>query len=706
MTPSVDSRRPPRSPTMQSRPLKSTSPRQPEASPARLERRPEGNQARPQGVPQTVGPQHRELRRCSGQTTFNVLPPRNVASARASPVVEFREIIPPSRSPESRMAHSPAPSPVAVASPSVPGVVDQHGVYLQAPVGPVPDRPKTSHDTNQFMEDLDIAIQSAVAMLPPSPPNTLADFLQGVVSGEIEPAMCHREPRIDTARYWEKRRVQNSLRRLLESLQEKFGIDGNDRSVSLGGTAYDALQLWMQRTLQGDRYRGQNAASGPLAMTEDYFERGLAALGVWPPEMSMPDRCEVFVALLAPSVAAVRALTMSQPLPKDLSRRMFCEGMARVPFNVPDFPVPTHLLGASVAGDTPSTSKVNSAARAIASVFCQEHSGIDRVQDFFLCGLISLEEIQVALLKLLPLSVIEEAVLKIIRVGAMHFTAHEWEVLVHAPRMNPEGGCSRTPDHERGQSVEEGISEPSSPEAHGLGAIQQQLSEEAQALARHFSADGPCTPAPRHTTLSPTAEGESFESMAAEEVNPRWATDAGAEAYDSFHQEASPKRKELPPSQAPSAVPMTEPLPSRQLRSEEPVTFAHSGAGRYTEDQPTANSVQHPWHQQCNPSLIDWGTTMREREAMLQLNNGLRGGDPEHAADQGAGSPTPEVVYREVFSSTAQQARSPQPDPVLWISAEMHNECRGPFLMYAFVRCCQLYEAQRGSDLGRGRRLT
>merc|ERR1719487_1325362 len=71
-------------------------------------------------------------------------------------------------------------------------------------------------------DDMELNIANAVSMLPPSPPNTLTEFLDSVVTGELIPAMCHPNTRIDTGRFWGNRRVQNSLRRLLEALEERF----------------------------------------------------------------------------------------------------------------------------------------------------------------------------------------------------------------------------------------------------------------------------------------------------------------------------------------------------------------------------------------------------------------------------------------------------------------------------------------------------
>merc|ERR1719409_2191530 len=132
--------------------------------------------------------------------------------------------------------------------------------------------------------------------------------------------------------------------------------------------------------------------------------------------MSEEDRSEVFLALTVPTSVFVHSLASGQPQAKELTKRMFCEGLSRVPYNVPDFPVPTHLLTQTQRGDRGySNEVVGEVAQNIAGIFGTGQTGLEHVKDFFLCGLLSLEEIQGALPKLVPQSLVEEAVMKIIR---------------------------------------------------------------------------------------------------------------------------------------------------------------------------------------------------------------------------------------------------------------------------------------------------
>merc|ERR1719253_154806 len=100
------------------------------------------------------------------------------------------------------------------------------------------------------MDDIQVSIANAVAMLPASPPNTLEEFVANVAAGDLIPASCHSETRIDTTRYWENRRVQSSLRRLLEALQDVFSTSGPSGAElalpDLGGQAFDIAMQYAQ----------------------------------------------------------------------------------------------------------------------------------------------------------------------------------------------------------------------------------------------------------------------------------------------------------------------------------------------------------------------------------------------------------------------------------------------------------------------------
>lgn len=483
----------------------------------------------------------------------------------------------------------------------------------------------------------DETIQNAVAMLPPSPGNTLFDFLAGVVSGDIEPAMYHPgEARIDALRYWEKRRVQNYMRRVLEALQECFAADGEVAVADLGGKAFDAALARAPNTGRTD-----TALTGSL--DEAAFIQGFEAMGAWPPELSAADRCEVFVALRVPSGAAVRALSAGQPLPPRLTRRMFCEGLARVPFNVPDFPVPTHLLRSNI--------HVMDVADAVARVFCREQTGLERVKDFFCCGLLSLEEIQAALPFHAAARLVQDAVTNIIRAGAAHFTMREWQTLVFAARAPP------PEEEELPEITEEGSQSTAEPQGEHVPSLASPVQQYRQVPAASQAG----SLAPAAALLLPTHGGDG--------ASPPISTEAAA-SFEAMPQTAPEGAASRPqPSPAP-LVQQSEPPPCREIRSEEPARF-RLGQGHHA---------------------VNWSSTSPcGRSGALGLDRG-------HQADQGAGTSLGQQQQQQqglsVFASPGILTKSGGEDLVRLISMDMHNECLGPFLALAFVRCCQLYEAR------------
>lgn len=470
----------------------------------------------------------------------------------------------------------------------------------------------------------DAAVQKTAAMLPPSPCNTLPDFLVGVVSGDIKPAMCQRPPQIfgeDLQRYWEKRRVQNSLRRVLETLQERFSMDGIASSADLGLLAHDEIALWAQRS---------NLGKALDLLDEDTFQMGMEALAAWPPELTPSDRSEVFAALRAPTIAVVLGLSTGGHLEKELSRRRFGEGMARVPFNLPDFPVPTHLLE-----DPGSSRGANEVAAAIASAFCLP-GGLESVNDFFLCGLLSLEEIQITLPFLASASIMEEAITKIIRAGTDHFTQREWQELVINQRLLPQ-------EPELAQEV---YSEPQ---------VQQGQSEQLPiSLA---------SPEVQHREMS--APGPALGNELQE---PFWSDPMGFTSESNKSLVAHLPIAEEFVQRDPKLTPRTEPLPTREVRSEAPVQFA------------------------LGHHVINWNATRRPVDAdacLIKPADKVSDGHEKNSQEQ-----------QESMSSAAHGLNSSREaekvnDPVHWISLSMHNECAGPFLAIAFVRCCQLYDVRR-----------
>jgi len=310
--------------------------------------------------------------------------------------------------------------------------------------------------------------------------NFVARFYQEARAKAPQSAELATVPRMDVVQYWEKRRVQNVMRRVLEAVQERFGFDQDAHAGDLGAV-FDVLcqHAGMPRAPEG-------ANEG---VHESAFINALNALGLWPPELSHDDRSEIFHSLLVPTHAHAKAVISEQTqLRGVLTRRLFRDGFECVPFNLPDFPVPTHLLSSAVQLPLEkfTIEQRNAVAEAVATTFRLDQTGLDRTKDFFACGLLSLEEIQMGLPRLLPTGVVEDAVVRVISRGAPLMTNQEWHDLVLAVRT-PQA-C--------GQCVEEPCEEPapaSSPsrespllQSPAMQQPQQQQQQQQRQQQRHF----------------------------------------------------------------------------------------------------------------------------------------------------------------------------------------------------------------------------
>merc|ERR1719336_1851299 len=153
------------------------------------------------------------------------------------------------------------------------------------------------------------------------------------------------ESHIDIDKYWEKRRIQNGLRRLFEALQELFGLQGDCQAT-------DYSRFWEAIVSHAEKLhrlsipqQQQQQQQQQQGLAEWQACNALEVLGAWPPELRADDKTEIFSALLVPSWAAAREIASGrQALRTVLTREAFCDGLDRVPFNLPEFPVPTHLL--------------------------------------------------------------------------------------------------------------------------------------------------------------------------------------------------------------------------------------------------------------------------------------------------------------------------------------------------------------------------
>lgn len=473
--------------------------------------------------------------------------------------------------------------------------------------------------------------------------NAVAEFLCREAVPEQELASSTL---IDVPQYFEKRRVQNSLRRLLEAVHEHvFGLHANVQAIDLG-VAFDRMA----------EYAGCRASPEGLSLTEQQFSNFLEAYGIWPPEFLHKDRSEVFTALLVPTTAVARAVLSGGHLRTVLTRQALCEGFDQVPFNLADYPVPAHLLrGEPTKGFT--TEQSEAVAEAVAATFATQKTGLDRVKDFFLTGLVSVEEIQMALPNLFPVRLVEDAAAHIIQAAAPLFTPEEWQDLVISVRT-----LSATALEEGGEPCQLG------PEACAADELVPQAATFSVSLA---------SPQPQHRDLSATGCLSERSGATEAEVGMRRCRE-GLEA---------------------GAV--TEPLPCRELRSEDPVRFMISEAeqrgNHASELRVQAPAAPEP------PRVIDWSTV--RQDAGASACGIIRG----HQADEGAGGRSTwgtSAFKKELAASSAKWAGDKVlpggMDCLALVSLDLLPESGGPYLARAFVRCCQLYTRRRLTHSGAG----
>eukprot|EP00746_Dinoflagellata_sp_MGD_P120753 gnl/MRDRNA2_/MRDRNA2_56158_c0_seq1.p1 gnl/MRDRNA2_/MRDRNA2_56158_c0~~gnl/MRDRNA2_/MRDRNA2_56158_c0_seq1.p1 ORF type:complete len:659 (+),score=117.43 gnl/MRDRNA2_/MRDRNA2_56158_c0_seq1:62-1978(+) len=389
--------------------------------------------------------------------------------------------------------------------------------------------------------------------------------------------------RVDLARYWEKRRVQNSLRRMLEQIQERFELKGDANAAELAGV-FEAL-LHCARVEE------------EAGLGEHGFIVAMEQVGAWPPELTEADRSEIFMVLANPSGRSYPGQ------PPNLMHWSLAEGLGNVPFNLPDFPVPTHLLSGTATKAFGSTQIAN-AAMAISETFCDTGSS----KDLFGSRLISVEEIQAALVEILCTSLVEEAVLFIIRSSTVHFTPLEWQSLVFGPR------------------------------AHEVPSLSPRIQQQPQHV--------------EHEAPDPIGASQSSQPILG---TPRQPTSTSTANVNSGAKNAA--------------------TPSAALKQES-ADGMHGGSDYAKRAKGTPLRV------------VDWSTPGR---AMGSPDGGKKNGVSD--ADEGAGG-------RRSWNTASKFGvvrAGEEDDPLLWLSMELHSECRGPFLEKAFVRCCQIYE-ERGTS--------
>ena len=138
------------------------------------------------------------------------------SSYQPSPMVQYRSVALASVShkqlPMIAGAAAVMGTPVPTRAPSrtvAPGTVDDLTVARRRPsevmstTVPSPQRGETERTARVSVAVDNTAVQKTVAMLPPSPENTLPEFFDMIIAGERKPAMCHSEPRrsVDLQRY-------------------------------------------------------------------------------------------------------------------------------------------------------------------------------------------------------------------------------------------------------------------------------------------------------------------------------------------------------------------------------------------------------------------------------------------------------------------------------------------------------------------------
>lgn len=520
--------------------------------------------------------------------------------------------------------------------------------------------------------------------------NRVLSFWQQALSHPCYAASLGSPQRADKDTYWEKRRVQNLLRRVLEELQEQLGLESREASPA------DLDEVFRYLVAHGRELGCQSSKEGEV--DEQVLNSGLEALRLWPPELSPTDRSEVIASFHVPSLKAARQiLEQRRSIRTSMGREAFREGLDQVPFNLPEFPVPAHLLSFQSSSPTSYAEHWQAATEVVAQCFSLDTTGLHRNKDFFVSGLVSLEEIQRALPKLVPQALVEDAVTRIIRRAAPHFSQQEWHDLVVV--------------------VQESIKAASRRREETQGDAGDMLSLDAVAPAPPAENGGVCLSSPQAETrvLRPGPGASRADHNEGSSITMDFQ---GPEA----EAEAEELEAESMPSSSPSRFrgrfePVTEPLPCREIR-EDPVQFSVPGGfGQESGHGITFVSRVVNWTTvTAAGNALSWNDvgpsgTARPR-VPVETDEGCKtersSSRTAHQADEGAGSAGSRLSWgtstfkQELADSLTQidaddldPMQGPKVDPVSMISLKLHNECGGPYLAYAFARCCQLYERQR-----------
>lgn len=281
---------------------------------------------------------------------------------------------------------------------------------------PAPAVPTSSKRTSPFanMEFSQLAEEKEDENM-----NCLRAFWQEALAEPMIATLLASSEHIDKNMYWEKRRIQNHVRRLLEEIQERLGIEMEATPQDLDSFFNKLLHMATKGSLHAAR-----------ELTEKDLSKLLEGMNLWPMELAAVDRNEVLAALQAPSAGTTKQILRNErPIKNTLTAHTFRAAFEQVPYNLPEFPVPAHMIEKAFLG--PYTEAQHQAvAEAIATCWRYPQTGVDRIKDFFCTGLVSIEEIQCGLPRLIPRTLVEDAVALIIRKAAPQFTQQAWDSLV------------------------------------------------------------------------------------------------------------------------------------------------------------------------------------------------------------------------------------------------------------------------------------
>jgi len=277
-----------------------------------------------------------------------------------------------------------------------------------------------------------------------------------------------------------------------------------------------------------------------------------------------------------------------------------------------------------------------------------EQLGLDSVKDFFHTGLLSIEEVQIALPWLVPLQLVEKAVLRVIHDGAHMLTWEDWKNLV-------------IPFHSS-EDIGTGLYAT----LLGLSSRGGEKSSDDKPV-NTFSVDtGPCN------TLG-----------------------VGDLAGDNCIKANSFSTASYSAPNAASTQLDVETHPDKALDTQQGIS---SGQGEPCSKSSDHSKIRREGHalsatrENTKPERgisIDWTPPLPNHTKMVTLSPGSH-----HQADEGAGaqaSPSKKfLVGREKIRHVNDMASL--------LSVDLHNECIGPFLGRAFARCCQLYVMKHFGD--------